>query len=84
MPYMLERNSWIVNSENECRAQMETNFFAPANIIRHVLPAMRKRKSGIIVNISSAAGIEARATRSMYSGSKFALEGTDNLPKQVR
>ncbi|KAL3421763.1 short-chain dehydrogenase/oxidoreductase [Phlyctema vagabunda] len=62
-------------SDEECRAQMETNFFAPLNIIRHVLPAMRERKSGVIVNISSTAGIEARATRSMYSGSKFALEG---------
>ncbi|RDW75282.1 hypothetical protein BP6252_06424 [Coleophoma cylindrospora] len=74
-----------VLSENECRAQMETNFFAPVNIIRHVLPAMRKRKSGIIVNISSTAGLEARPTRSMYSGSKWALEAvSEALYEEVK
>jgi len=54
---------------------METNFFAPMDLIRQVLPAMRERKSGTIINISSAAGIQAKASRSLYSGSKFALEG---------
>lgn len=61
-------------SDEQCRQQMETNFFGPMNLIRHILPSMRERKSGIIVNISSTAGIEARATRTLYSGSKFALE----------
>lgn len=62
-------------SDADCRAQMETNFFAPLNIVRHFLPAMRQRKSGTIVNISSTAGIEAKASRTLYSASKFALEG---------
>lgn len=53
---------------------MDTNFFGPMSLTRLVLPAMRARKSGTIIQISSTAGIEARATRSMYSASKFALE----------
>lgn len=70
-------------SDEECRAQMETNFFAPMNLIRCVLPAMRERGSGVIVNFSSTAGIEARATRSLYSGSKFALEGKSVILRSV-
>jgi len=58
---------------------METNFFGPLNIIRKIVPAMRERRSGVIVNVSSTAGIEAKPSRSMYSGSKFALEGMFHL-----
>ena len=54
---------------------METNFFAPMNLIRLVLPAMRERGSGTIINMSSTAGVEAKPSRTLYSGSKFALEG---------
>jgi len=61
-------------SDAECRAQMDTNFFGPMSLTRIVLPSMRARKSGTIVQISSTAGLEARVTRSMYSASKFALE----------
>jgi NAD(P)-dependent dehydrogenase (short-subunit alcohol dehydrogenase family) len=63
-----------LNSNDECRGQMETNFFGPLALTRLILPAMRARKSGTIVQISSTAGFEARPTRSMYSASKVALE----------
>lgn len=53
---------------------MDTNFFGPMALTRLVIPAMRKRLSGTIVNMSSAAGIEAKASRSQYCASKFALE----------
>lgn len=54
---------------------MNTNFFGPMSLTRLILPAMRARKSGTIVQFSSTAGFEAKPTRSMYSASKFALEG---------
>ena len=63
------------NCDEECRDQMETNFFAPMNLTRLVLPAMRERGSGTIISMSSTAGIEAKPSRTLYSGSKFALEG---------
>jgi short-subunit dehydrogenase len=53
---------------------METNFFGPMILTRLVIPAMRQRRSGIIVQISSTTGLEAKPSRSLYSGSKFALE----------
>jgi short-subunit dehydrogenase len=57
------------------RAQMETNFFAPIKITQLLLPSMRARKSGTIVNISSVGGISALPSNGIYASSKFALEG---------
>lgn len=54
---------------------METNFFGSFKIIKAVLPYMRSQKSGIIVNMSSAAGLQPRPSLSMYGASKWALEG---------
>ncbi|KAF4632978.1 hypothetical protein G7Y89_g5147 [Cudoniella acicularis] len=77
-------------SDEEARAQMETNFFGPMKLTRLVLPAMRARRSGTIVQVSSTAGIEAKASRSLYCASKFALEGfseslyNEMLPLGVR
>ena len=57
------------------RAQIETNLFGPVNVTRAVLPVMRSRRSGLVVTISSSAGIAGQAFVSAYAASKFGLEG---------
>src|SRR5204863_9082172 len=57
------------------RAQVETNLFGPVNITRAALPVMRARRRGLIVTISSTAGISGQAFVSAYSASKFGVEG---------
>lgn len=52
----------------------ETNFFGPIRVIQTLLPAMREKKAGTIVNISSATFWSPPPTASVYAASKFALE----------
>ena len=61
-------------SDDECHAQMETNYFGPLRAIRGALPHFRSLKSSTIVNISSAAGILGQPGMSQYCSSKAALE----------
>lgn len=60
---------------NEIRAQMETNFFGVVALIKAVLPHMRERRSGRIVNISSIGGRAGGPVIAPYNASKFAVEG---------
>lgn len=57
------------------RAQIETNLFGPLNVTRAVLPVMRDQRSGLIVQISSTAGINGGEFVSAYAASKFGVEG---------
>jgi NAD(P)-dependent dehydrogenase (short-subunit alcohol dehydrogenase family) len=57
------------------RAQVETNLFGPLNVTRAVLPVMRAQRSGLVVTMSSTAGIAGGEFTSAYAASKFAVEG---------
>jgi NAD(P)-dependent dehydrogenase (short-subunit alcohol dehydrogenase family) len=57
------------------RAQVETNLFGPLNVTRAVLPVMRAQRAGLVVTISSTAGLIGQEFTSAYAASKFALEG---------
>jgi len=59
---------------SEVRAVMETNYFGPWRCIQAVMPQMRERRSGCIINISSVAGRLSSPPLTAYSASKFALE----------
>ena len=56
------------------RRQFETNLFGPAALVRAVLPAMRARRSGLVINVSSTAGSRGLPGSGYYSASKAALE----------
>lgn len=58
----------------EIRNHFETNLFGPVEVIKAVLPQMRKQKSGLIINITSIAGYMGLPFRGIYSASKGALE----------
>jgi NAD(P)-dependent dehydrogenase (short-subunit alcohol dehydrogenase family) len=67
------------------RQMFETNTFGALRIIQAVLPAWRKRGSGVIVNVSSINGRVSSPLGSAYSASKFALEAlTESLHLEVR
>ena len=66
------------------RRVMETNYFGAVRCVKQVLPAMRNRGSGCIINITSIAGRVAFFTSSAYAASKFALEAfTESLAQEV-
>jgi NAD(P)-dependent dehydrogenase (short-subunit alcohol dehydrogenase family) len=57
------------------RQQFETNVFGVIELMRASLPTMRRQRSGMIINVSSGGGIYGVPAMSIYSASKFALEG---------
>ena len=71
--------------DEEVRGLFEANFFGPVATIKAVLPQMRKRRSGYIINITSQAGLMSNPGTAYYSASKHALEGlTEGLVREVK
>ena len=72
-------------SLEQFRRVMETNYFGAVRCVKQVLPAMRKRGSGCIINVTSIAGRIAFPASSAYAASKFALEAfTESLAQEVK
>jgi NAD(P)-dependent dehydrogenase (short-subunit alcohol dehydrogenase family) len=70
--------------EAEVRALFETNFFGLVAITKAVLPDMRARRAGHIVNISSIGGLVANPSAGYYAATKFAVEGlSEALAKEL-
>ena len=70
--------------ESALRAMFELNFFAVLSVTRAVLPGMRARGNGWIINVSSVAGLVSAVGFGYYSATKFAIEGvTDALRAEV-
>ena len=71
-------------SLDEVRRQFETNVFGPLAVLKAVLPAMRARRAGRIINITSVSGLAVWAGTGVYCASKWALEGlTQTLAQEV-
>jgi NAD(P)-dependent dehydrogenase (short-subunit alcohol dehydrogenase family) len=69
----------------EAMEQFNTNFFGVHRVCRAVLPMMRQSRGGVIINVSSLAGLLAVPFQAFYSASKFAMEGmTEALRMEVR
>jgi NAD(P)-dependent dehydrogenase (short-subunit alcohol dehydrogenase family) len=62
-------------SPEQVRRQIETLLFGPMNVTRAVLPLMRKQRSGLLLTISSTAGIAGQMFCTAYAAAKFGIEG---------
>ncbi len=70
--------------ESDYRRLFEVNFFGAVALTRAVLPGMRARRSGVVVNVSSMDGLASLPANGYYSASKFALEGfTEALWQEI-
>jgi NAD(P)-dependent dehydrogenase (short-subunit alcohol dehydrogenase family) len=73
------------SSMEELRQQFEVNVFGAVAMIKAVLPGMRVRREGRILNVTSMGGLMTMPGLSYYHGSKFALEGiSSSLAKEVK
>jgi NAD(P)-dependent dehydrogenase (short-subunit alcohol dehydrogenase family) len=59
----------------QVRNQIETLLFGPMNVTRAVLPVMRRQRSGLVLTISSTAGIAGQMFCTAYAAAKFGIEG---------
>jgi short-subunit dehydrogenase len=72
------------SEEDEVRRMFEINFFGLANMTKAVLPHMRKRRSGHVVNIASIGGLVSFPTVGFYNATKYAVDGySEALSKET-
>jgi NAD(P)-dependent dehydrogenase (short-subunit alcohol dehydrogenase family) len=72
-------------SIEEIKKQFETNLFGAIRTIKEVLPTMREQKNGIIINLSSIAGVVGIPAECIYVSTKFALEGlTESISYELQ
>lgn len=70
--------------EAEVRKMFDVNVFGLTHMVQAVLPGMRKRRSGCIVNLSSLAGVRGMPALGQYNATKFAVEGlSEALRREV-
>jgi NAD(P)-dependent dehydrogenase (short-subunit alcohol dehydrogenase family) len=62
-------------AREKAQEQFDVNVFGVMDVVRAVLPHFRSRRAGVIVNVSSGAGVFGLPMASLYTASKFALEG---------
>ncbi len=71
-------------SPEQVRRQIETLLFGPMNVTRAVLPVMRRQRSGVVLTISSTAGIVGGMFCTAYAAAKFGIEGwMESLAQEI-
>ena len=71
-------------SPEQVRDQIETLLFGAMNVTRAVLPVMRRQRSGLLLTISSTAGITGQLFCTAYAAAKFGIEGwTESLMREI-
>ena len=62
--------------DGDIRQQFETIYLGPLRLIKAVIPFMRSRQFGLVINLSSGAAVDGNPTMGPYAGAKAALDGT--------
>ena len=72
-------------TEQQARAQMETNFFGLLWVTQAVVPVMREQKAGHIIQVSSFLGLVSLPVLGLYNASKYAVNGlSETLAQEVK
>ena len=72
-------------TEQQARAQMETNFFGLLWVTQAIVPVMREQKSGHIIQVSSFLGLVSLPVLGLYNASKYAVNGlSETLASEVK
>lgn len=73
-----EKGSFLKMVDEEIEWLMEVNLFAPITLIKDILPILKKKREGLIININSIAGKKSDLYEAIYCASKHGLRGFSN------